>query len=56
VNDGVQEELSQRGHKLDIKSSPIGSPVMLYIDQDSGVFYAAGDPKAYRHAAGLGGK
>jgi gamma-glutamyltranspeptidase/glutathione hydrolase len=56
VNDSVQEELSLRGHKLDVKISPIASPVMLYIDQDSGVFYAAGDPESHRHAAGLNGK
>jgi len=55
VNDRVQETLSQRGHELDVTTSPIGSPVMLSIDQDSGIFYAAGDPEAHRHAAGLGG-
>jgi gamma-glutamyltranspeptidase/glutathione hydrolase len=56
VNDSVQKALSGRGHKLDVETSPIGSPVMLTIDQDSGIFYAAGDPEAHRHAAGLGGK
>ena len=53
VSDGVQEELSRRGHKREVMVSPIASPVMLYIDQDSGVFYAAGDPETHRHAAGL---
>ena len=53
VSDSVQEELSRRGHKRDVKASPIASPVMLTIDQDSGVFYAAGDPETHRHAAGL---
>lgn len=52
----VQEELSQRGHQIETTASPIASPVMLYVDQDSCAFYAAGDPKAHRHAAGLGGK
>ncbi len=56
VNDSVQNELSRRGHKLVTTASTIASPVMLYVDQDSGVLYAAGDPKADRHAAGLGGK
>ena len=55
VSDSVQEELSRRGHKRDVKESPIASPVMLYINQDNGVFYAAGDPEAHRHAAGLSG-
>ena len=45
-----------RGHQLEVKSSPIANPVMLYIDQESGTLYAAGDPEAGRHAAGLGEK
>jgi gamma-glutamyltranspeptidase/glutathione hydrolase len=49
----IKEELSQRGHQLEIAEAPIASPSMLYIDQDSGTFNAAGDPKAHRHAAGL---
>lgn len=53
VSDGVEEELSRRGHKRDVTASPIASPVMLYIDQASGVFYAAGDPEIQRQAAGL---
>ena len=53
VDGGVREELSGRGHKLDATASPIASPVMLCIDRDSGMFYAAGDPKTNRHAAGL---
>ena len=56
LNDSVRKELSQRKHKLDVRTSPIASPVMLYVDQESGAFYAAGDPKANRHAAGLGRK
>jgi len=53
VDDGIREELSRRGHELEVKASPIALPVMLYIDQESGVLHAAGDPKASRHAAGL---
>jgi len=56
VSRSVQKELSRRGHQLEAKTSPIARPVMLYVDQDSGVFYAAGDPEAQRHAAGLGRK
>jgi len=50
----TQKELEQRGHKLTITDSPIGAPVMLYIDQDNGDNYVAGDPESLRHAAGLG--
>ncbi len=56
VDSSVQEELIRRGHQLDAKASPIATPVMLSIDQDSGTFYAAGDPAAGRHAAGLDDK
>jgi len=53
VSQDVTEELAQRGHKLKASEKPIASPVMLYVDQDSGMLYAAGDPAARRHAAGL---
>jgi gamma-glutamyltranspeptidase/glutathione hydrolase len=49
----VADELARRGHRLQTAASPIGMPVMLAIDQASGTFYAAGDPAAGRHAAGL---
>jgi len=54
ISVSAQKELKQRGHKLTIATSPIGAPVMLYIDQDNGDKYAAGDPESHRHAAGLG--
>ena len=54
ISVSAQKELKQRGHKLTIATSPIGAPVMLYIDQDNGDKYAAGDPGSLRHAAGLG--
>jgi len=54
VSDSVIEELGQRGHKVKVSESPIATPVMLYVDQDSGILHAAGDPAARRHAAGLG--
>ncbi len=57
INDSVQsnvlDQLSKRGHKVQTQSSPIAVPVMLYFDQKDGTYYAAGDPAAGRHAAGL---
>ena len=49
----IQQELAARGHQLEVKSSPIATPVMLYIDHVSETLYAAGDPRAGRHVAGL---
>jgi len=46
-----RDELAQRGHTITAKDGPIGTPVMLLADQ--GTYYAAGDPAARRHAAGL---
>ena len=53
VADEVRAELSKRGHKLSTTSRPIAHPVMIHIDQQTGKIYAAGDPKAGRHAAAL---
>lgn len=53
VDQNVQAELTSRGHKLEVTSGPVGTPVMLYIDPRDGAFHAAGDPAAGRHAAGL---
>ena len=53
VSQDVREELARRGHQVEANTSPIATPVMLYIDQDNGIFHAAGDPTAGRHAAGL---
>ena len=49
----VREELARRGHQVLTKDRPIATPVMLYADPSSGMYYAAGDPAAGRHAAGL---
>jgi gamma-glutamyltranspeptidase/glutathione hydrolase len=55
----IVEELKKRGHRLKLHkgkettSRAIGHPVMIYIDQETGTMYAAGDPKAGRHAAAL---
>ena len=53
ISPEVQEDLAGRGHKLEVKSEPIGRPVMLAIEPETGKIEAAGDPKAGRHAAGL---
>ena len=57
VNDGVatevRDELSRRGHTLRTTSRAIANPIMIYVDQKTGVIYAAGDPQARRHAAAL---
>jgi len=49
----VRQDLSQRGHILETVSGTIGTPVMIHIDQETGLLHAAGDPAANRHAAGL---
>ncbi len=53
VSQGVLDELARRGHQVEARPSPIATPVMLSIAPETGMFYAAGDPAAGRHAAGL---
>jgi len=53
VDELVRKELATRGHKISTTKGAIGYPVMIYIDQKSGMLYAAGDPDAKRHAAAL---
>ncbi|HRW03658.1 MAG TPA: gamma-glutamyltransferase [Caldilineaceae bacterium] len=53
IDPGVRDELARRGHDIEVKERPVATPVMLYIDQESGTSYAAGDPAAGRHAAAL---
>lgn len=54
IDQGVRNELARRGHEVIAKEGPIATPVMLHVDAANGLFYAAGDPAARRHAAGLG--
>ena len=54
VSENVRAELANRGHRIKAHGRAIAAPSMLYIDKESGVFYAAGDPAAGRHAAGIG--
>ena len=53
ISQNVQDDLARRGHQLEIQTEPIGRPVMLSIEQKSGVMHAAGDPAAGRYAVGL---
>lgn len=50
IPEAVRKNLSDRGHLLEIVDTPIAHPVMIVIDQQSGLMHAAGDPKANRHA------
>lgn len=51
ISPDVCADLSEREHH--IERSPIGAPVMLAMDRQTGIVYAAGDPALGRHAAGL---
>ncbi len=53
LKDGVKEDLAKRGHKIKTTSRPIAYPVMIYVDPDTGIIRAAGDPRTRRHAAAL---
>jgi gamma-glutamyltranspeptidase/glutathione hydrolase len=53
VSNVVRTELAERGHKVKATSDPIARPVMIVVDPDTGMIHAAGDPKAFRHAAAL---
>jgi gamma-glutamyltranspeptidase len=53
IDESVRRELANRGHKIGTTSRPIAHPVMIYIDPNTGMIYAAGDPEAKRHAAAL---
>ncbi len=53
IDEDVRKELAGRGHKIETTSKPIAYPVMIYLDAKTGMIYAAGDPKARRHAAAL---
>ena len=53
VSKQAQEDLKSRGHLLTTTDSYIARPVMIFVDQDKGIFHAAGDPAAGRHAAAI---
>ena len=51
IDKDVLNDLSERGHRVSTTGGPIAYPVMVYYDKETDLFYAAGDPKARRHAA-----
>ncbi len=53
VPEVVRQELARRGHQIQIAAHSIADPVMIYADRANGMFYAAGDPAAGRHAIAL---
>ena len=53
ITEKVRSKLSRRGHKVTAAPGPIARPVMVYINPQTGMIHAAGDPKASRHAAAL---
>jgi len=53
IEESIRKELAGRGHKIETTSKPIAYPVMIYLDPNTGMIYAAGDPKAKRHAGAL---
>ena len=53
ISESVKNELANRGHTIKTTSRNIANPVMIYIDPDTEMIYAAGDPKARRHAGAL---
>jgi len=53
ISEEVIAELKKRGHKISTFSGANSHPVMLYVDPETGVMYAAGDPRVGRHAAVL---
>jgi gamma-glutamyltranspeptidase/glutathione hydrolase len=53
ISEDVVAELKKRGHKTRTFSGANSHPVMLYVDPETGIMYAAGDPRVGRHAAVL---
>ena len=51
IDTGVIEELEKRGHTIVTFSGANSHPVMLYVDPETGIAYAAGDPRVGKHAA-----
>ena len=49
----VQKDLAGRGHLVGTTPGPIAHPVMIFVEHSTGMIYAAGDPKAQRHAAAV---
>ena len=45
------DALASRGHKLKLSPSPLSAaPTVIAVDPSTGLYHAAGDPRARRHA------
>lgn len=53
ISQTVRNDLANRGHIISTRSGAISNPVMIVIDQETKMLYAAGDPQANRHAAAI---
>lgn len=53
ISEHIRGDLAKRGHRVRTTDGRIAAPVMIHIDHKTGTIYAAGDPKAGRHAAAL---
>tara|TARA_B100000900_G_scaffold397954_1_gene398837 strand:+ start:753 stop:1226 length:474 start_codon:yes stop_codon:yes gene_type:complete len=51
VRESIVRNLSARGHRVVEAEGAIAAPVMLFLDRESELLHAAGDPRAGRHAA-----
>ena len=51
TNQSEIEDLRNRGHKVELVSE-IARPVMVFLDQESGIVFAAGEP-GYKHCAAI---
>ncbi|MFC1739357.1 gamma-glutamyltransferase family protein [Planctomycetota bacterium] len=47
----VISELKKRGHRVRTSTGANSHPIMLYVDPETGMMYAAGDHRVGRHAA-----
>jgi gamma-glutamyltranspeptidase/glutathione hydrolase len=51
IGRSVLDELARRGHKLKLGQTPLSAAAtVIAIDPASGLYTAAGDPRARRHA------
>jgi gamma-glutamyltranspeptidase/glutathione hydrolase len=46
TNQVIIDNLENRGHIVSVADALIGYPIMIYLDQVTGISYAAGDPRA----------
>ena len=48
INQVLIDNLTQRGHIVRLIPGPVANPVMVYVDQSTGISYAASEPKGKR--------